>query len=129
MSKTTNKLSRCLESRSSPGSSEEESPPRTPSPLPVPGRWSTTPWEACSNPCGAGEERRQVSCVLEDRTATLIVATDGFCAPPKPAAARQCYQYRDECANEWVSGDWGQVGKPAAFRKRSPYNRHPLKKS
>lgn len=97
----------------------EDPPPRTPSPLQVPGRWSTASWGECGNPCGAGEERRQVSCVLEDVTATLLVVTDGFCAPPKPAAARQCYQYRNECDNVWVTGDWGQCSAKCGGGQRS----------
>ncbi|XP_034255217.1 ADAMTS-like protein 1 [Thrips palmi] len=97
----------------------EESPPRTPSPLQPPGRWSTATWGECSNPCGAGEERRLVSCVLEDVTGTLLVAADGFCAPPKPATARQCYQYRTECANAWVTGDWGQCSAKCGGGQRS----------
>lgn len=95
--------------------------PRPPSsPLHQPaGRWSTASWEPCSNPCGAGEEQRQVSCVLEDVSGTLLVAADGFCAPPRPTGTRPCYQYRSECANAWVTGDWGQCSAKCGGGQRS----------
>lgn len=100
-------------------SSAEDTAPRPPTAPPAPGRWSTASWGPCSNPCGAGEERRQVSCVLEDVTSTLIVAADSFCAPPKPTAARQCYQFRSECANAWVTGDWGQCSAKCGGGQRA----------
>lgn len=90
-----------------------------------PGRWMSSTWGSCSNPCGRGEEQRQVSCVLEDVTATLIVAADGFCAPPRPTATRQCYQFQAECVNSWVTGDWSQVctALSTLSEKKSPFQK------
>ncbi|KAK3921384.1 ADAMTS-like protein 1 [Frankliniella fusca] len=100
-------------------SAEETGAPRRPSALQPAGRWSTASWEPCSNPCGAGEEQRSVSCVLEDAESTLIVVTDSFCAPPRPTSVRPCYQYRSECANTWVTGDWGQCSAKCGGGQRS----------
>ena len=80
-------------------------PPLPPSPPPVgpPFEWRTTPWTACSRPCGGGRQYRFVSCVGDEGKPADDVECGG--AAREPASERACNW--QECPTyEWVAGEW-----------------------
>ena len=80
-------------------------PPRPPSPPPVgpPFEWRTTPWSACSRPCGGGRQYRSVSCSGFGGKPADDVECGG--AALEPESERAC-NWQDCPTYEWIAGEW-----------------------
>ncbi|XP_072574018.1 ADAMTS-like protein 3 isoform X1 [Paramormyrops kingsleyae] len=105
-------------------------PEKRPQPCNVqdcPPSWGATLWSGCSNSCGGGTRRRQVSCQQLSSSGTVTTLADSACSgTPRPLHVEGCHGH--SCPG-WFAGPWGQcsgrcLGPASAIQSRPVICKH-----
>uniref|UniRef100_A0A3B3QZ72 Ig-like domain-containing protein n=1 Tax=Paramormyrops kingsleyae TaxID=1676925 RepID=A0A3B3QZ72_9TELE len=105
-------------------------PEKRPQPCNVqdcPPSWGATLWSGCSNSCGGGTRRRQVSCQQLSSSGRVTTLADSACSgTPRPLHVEGCHGH--SCPG-WFVGPWGQcsgrcLGPASAIQSRPVICKH-----
>ncbi|XP_037365857.2 ADAMTS-like protein 3 [Talpa occidentalis] len=101
----------CLHAGEPPAASEEcgdEKPHtlRACSQYDCPPRWHVEDWQQCSRTCGAGTQRRRVTCRQLLTDGSSLSLPDELCPGPRASSHKSCA--RTECPPHLSPGNWSQ---------------------
>ena len=73
-----------------------------------PFRFSLGVWSLCSEPCGGGQQHRNLTCVrVVSKDVTKILSESECAHTLSPPTTQKCNNV--DCWQEWILGEWTQV--------------------
>ena len=76
--------------------------------IPNPFRFSLGVWSPCSEPCGGGQQHRNLTCVQVVSKDVTKILPESECAHLLSPLRKQTCNNLD-CLQEWIIGEWTQV--------------------
>uniref|UniRef100_A0A8D2LEB5 A disintegrin and metalloproteinase with thrombospondin motifs 18 n=1 Tax=Varanus komodoensis TaxID=61221 RepID=A0A8D2LEB5_VARKO len=76
---------------------------------PCPAYWLAGEWSVCSQPCGGGQQSRQIQCVQKKAFREEEIVAHALCPVTTPAQIQACNS--QDCPPEWSPGPWSQCSK------------------